>query len=58
MKLTRKQAIEILTTDEVYQVLNLGAFYNPENEACPSIYEVLAALGVNHEEIEEVIGEY
>lgn len=57
MKLTRKQVLEILTTDEVYQAMNLDKFYSDENEACPSIYDVLSALGIDHKEIQEVIGE-
>mgnify|MGYP000353799672 CR=1 FL=1 len=56
MKLTRKQALEILTTDEVYQAMSLDKFYSDENEACPSIYDVLGALGVDHKEIGEVLG--
>jgi len=55
MKLTRKKALEVLTTDEVYQAMNLDKFYSDENEACPSIYDVLGALGIDHKEIEEAL---
>ena len=55
MKLTRKRALEILTTDEVYQAMNLDKFYSDANEACPSIYDVLGALGIDHKEIDEIL---
>lgn len=54
-KLTRKQALSLLTTDEVYQALDLDDFYCEENEAYLSIYDVLLALGVDHKEIDEVL---
>lgn len=54
-KLTRKRALEILTTDEVYQAMNLDKFYSDVNEACPSIYDVLGVLGIDHKEIEEAL---
>ena len=55
MKLTRKRALEILTTDEVYQAMDLNKFYSDVNEACPSIYDVLGALDIGHKEIDEIL---
>lgn len=54
-KLTRKQALSLLTTDAVYQALDLEDFYCEESEAYLSIYDVLLALGVGHKEIDEVL---
>ena len=57
MKPIREQVIQLLTTDEVYEALNLNPFYDKEEGRYPSIYELLSVLGVSVEEINSALSE-
>ena len=52
-KLTRQDAIKLLTAQNIYDQFDLELWYIEEEDRYPSVYEIMATLGVSEGEIDQ-----